>query len=217
MEHEVFRSYITEYYDYDKLDLEISNTGNILIVGVGQKAACSYKSTGEKKELFDNLCLIHNDINYNQKRDFIAVPNWGINFKGDVVSIDIISNKDFDEQHLANSSLNNIIRFMSTSLSKYFIGGYNSLFDWDSDIPENFINNGLNLYSKGKNEYHPIDVKLSESIPSDFVLAELVTFRVVGVLSFEQSPTLSKEHELTVTIKVNDGRVFTPTITKIFE
>jgi hypothetical protein len=39
----------------------------------------------------------------------------------------------------------------------------------------------------------------------------------LGALIFEKEPELGKKHELTVTINVNDGKVFTPEITKVFE
>jgi hypothetical protein len=221
VEYEMFRSYITDYYDYNKLDLEINDVGNIVIVGVDQKALCGYKSKGKEKELFDSLCIIHNDMNYNQKIGFIAAPGWGYQFKGDLISIDVVSNKNFDEQHPANSSLNDVVRFLSISLNRYIMSDYTRTFDWNNDIPENFRNDVF--ISGNRKEYHPIDVKIAESSPSDFVLADLARKIAggkgwaIGVLSFDRQPTLSKEHKLTVTVRMSDGRVFTPTITKVFE
>jgi hypothetical protein len=58
---------------------------------------------------------------------------------------------------------------------------------------------------------HPINKILSELTGSDLILANS------ALLIFEKQPDVAQEHELTVTIRMSDGRVFSPTITKVFE
>jgi hypothetical protein len=58
---------------------------------------------------------------------------------------------------------------------------------------------------------HPINKILSELTGSDLILANS------ALLVFEKQPNIASVHELTVTIRLSDGRIFTPTITKVFE
>jgi hypothetical protein len=219
-----FRSYITGYSDYQRFDLQLSDGNNIAIVGSEGVWLCEWDSKDAKKKMYDSLCVLHNDMSYNKKRDYIAGPNWGVNYKGDFTSIDMVSNADFDEQHPANSSLNDIVRFMSISLYPYILSGYKDTFDWERNLPENFKCEKRLSEQANNHEascYHPVDKRLSEIILSDLVLVDLMSFyktgALIGFLVFEKQPTIAKEHELTVTIKVSDGRVFTPSITKVFE
>ncbi|MDR1610500.1 MAG: hypothetical protein LBS08_03200 [Candidatus Symbiothrix sp.] len=210
-----FRSYITGYYNYAGIALKISGSGNIALEGSGRVWLCGWDSKGKEKVIYDSLCVLHNDMSYNKKRDYIAVPDWGFSFKGDIVSIDVVSNADFDAQHPANSSLNDIIRFLSVSLYPYIISGYKNTFDWERDLPESFQCEKSLRQQVNQNEascYHPIDKKLSELTSEDLILVDWNSFLV-----FEQQPDLSKEHELKVTVKMSDGRTFTPSIKKIFE
>jgi hypothetical protein len=111
-----FQSYILYYNDYQDFILEICDSGGITIAGFGGKEVANWESKRRKKVIYDSLCVLHNDMRYNTKRDFIASPGWGDCFKSDIVSIDVVSNTDFDEQHPAYSSLNDIIRLLSVSL-----------------------------------------------------------------------------------------------------
>jgi hypothetical protein len=209
-----FRSYITSYYDYQQIVLKISDSGNIAFVGSGAWL-CGWDSKGREKVIYDSLCVLHNDMSYNKKRSYIAGPDWGYNFKGDIISIDVVSNADFDAQHPANSSLNDVIRFLSISLYPYIISGYKNTFDWERNLPENFrCEESLRNQHDEASCYHPIDKKLSELTREDLILVDVNRY---VFLAFERQPDMSKEHELTVTLKISDGRTFTPSIKKVFE
>jgi hypothetical protein len=212
-----FRSYITGYYDCQEFVLETSESGNIALRGYGGGWLCGWRSEGRKKAIYDSLCVLHKDISYNKKRDFIAVPDWGLIYKGDIVSIDVVSNADFDAQHPAGSSLNDIVRVISVSPYPYIVSGYKKTYDWEHNLPEIFQCEERLREQKNTHEcsvYHPVDKRLSELTSSDLILVALER----GIfLIFEKQPDLSKEHNLTVTIKVSDGKVSRPTITKVFE
>jgi len=67
----------------------------------------------------------------------------------------------------------------------------------------------------------PIDKRLSETTPADFVLMQLFKhckdWLLMAVLCFEEQPSLSKQHTFTLTITLSDGRVFSPTVSLVFE
>jgi hypothetical protein len=203
------------YYDYQEFGLNLSDSGNIIIEGLEANWMCDWKSKGREKVIYDSLCVLHNDMSYNKKRNYIAGPDWGLNYKGDIQSIDVVSNADFDIQHPANSSLNDIIRFISVSLYPYILSGYKDTYDWEHNLPESFHCEKQLREQANYNEavcYHPVNKKLSELTSLDLILVDLKTFLV-----FEKQPDIVKEHELTVTIQLSDSKVFTPKITKIFK
>jgi hypothetical protein len=233
IETRTFRSYITSYMDIDQMELGISDAGSIMIGGRSEWI-CGWRSKGREKVLYDSLCILHNDMTYNKKREFMDPPgpDWGNGiFKGDIISIQVVSNAAFDDRHPAHSSLNDLIRFLSISLYPYFLSDYTP-FDWEKNRPGNFQCEELLRIPSALNRedgmcYYPIDKNLSEIRPSDMVLADLLkSFRnskgeyighQLAYLVFEQQPEANKEHELTVTITLSDGRVFAPKITKVFE
>ena len=74
----LFRSYINMYDYNENIQLRITDAGNIAIYreytseGDNIKTAVySFKSKGEEKKIYDELCKIHNDLSYNQKRSYI--------------------------------------------------------------------------------------------------------------------------------------------------
>ena len=75
----LFKSYITEY-SYDKnIELKITNKGNIAIYRKYtseddhiKTASYSFKSKGEEKKRYDELCKIHNDLSYNKKEVILS-------------------------------------------------------------------------------------------------------------------------------------------------
>ena len=218
-EYETFRSYINTYYDFDEFVLTLSESKNICVTGNGFIHLADWQSTGYLKKLYDDLCTLHNDLNYNKKRDYLkGSPDWGWSYKGTFSYINVFSNKDFDEDHPAGSSLNDIVRFLSISPKIFIDSNYKNFYDWDKNYPENFnIEKSIrDFFNVPEAEgdllcYHPIDKMLSEITVSDLAL--------VGwfIIVFEKQPDMEKEHEITVTIKESDGRVFTPNITMVFE
>ena len=216
MEYEIFKSYINSYYDYEEFILTLTDSKNIKVTGKTPWDLADWKSTGNQKKIYDNLCILHNDLNYNKKRGYIVSTDWGCNYKGTFTEISVISDKDFDEKHPAGSSLNDIVRFLSTSPKKFIDSNYKSYYDWINNYPGNFnlentVRDFINVRWEDQPCYHPIDKNLSEITISDLALVEWF------VIIFEKQPDKEKEHEITVTIKEGDGRVFTPNITMVFE
>ena len=214
---ENLRSFVWAYYEADGVHAYERSDGNIALSYTDTKIVCDWKSKKQQKELYDSLCYAHNDMTYNKtilyfiSPDAIDAAELSVN---DIVSINVVSNTDFDEQHPAWTSLNDIIRFVGISVSEYLQSNYTYQYYWD-DKQDSLI--------VGYPYHSPVNKLLSEMTAEDF---RFLT-PVIGVLHFEKEPTVSKKHGLTITIKFDNGKVIVAhsmvgdskksTITKVFE
>lgn len=220
----LFKSYMTIYYYSENIQLRITDAGNIAIYREYtskedniKTASYSFKSKGENKKIYDELCKIHNDLSYNQKRSYIVAPLWGRCSAIDFREIDVVSNKDFDAEHPAGKSLKDVVRFVSISPKQFIDSGYAATFDWDNNEPEIFKKeketDRLFAYSESKN-YFPINGLLSDIGKDEMQMLPADTH---GILFFDKQPTAEKEHSLTVTIYTREGKKFVRNITKVFK
>ena len=220
----LFKSYITIYYYSENIQLRITDAGNIAIYREYtskedniKTAVYSFKSKGEEKKIYDELCKIHNDLSYNQKRSYIRFTDWGICSAIDFREIDVVSNKDFDAEHLAGTSLKDIVRFVSISPKKFIDSGYKETFNWEKNEPKIFKKekdtNKLFSYSELKN-YFPINGLLKD-IGTDEM--QMLPVNTHGILFFDKEPTAEKEHLLTVTIYIGARKKLVRTIKKVFK
>ena len=219
----LFRSYINMYDYSENIQLKITDARNIAIYqkysseDVNIKTAVySFKSKGEDKKKYDELCKTHNDMSYNQKRSYIVVPIWGRCSAIDFREIDVVSDKDFDAEHPASTSLKDIVRFVSVSPKKFIDSGYKETFNWEKKKTKIFKReketNKLFEYSESKN-YFPINGLLKD-IGTDEM--QMLPVNTHGILFFDKEPTAEKEHTLKVTIYTREGKKFVRTITKVF-
>ena len=216
VEYKTFKSYVNTYYKYNDINLSLTPTGNIMISGASFDKHYSWKSVGGDKDVYENLCKIHNDISYDKKRGYIVGTDWGHCSTFDFNRIDVISNIDFDQKHPAGTSLNDIIRFISVSPKKYIDSNYINTYDWLNGTPDSFkkeqemynFRNGI----ESKN-YYPINKLLSEMSINEMVMMPSEHF---GYLIFEATPTEFKEHQLTITVSLSDGNIIVKTIKKQF-
>jgi hypothetical protein len=203
------RSYVMTYYDFEGLSLTLSDNEIIMneyphagvdgVVGSRNKWLGSYNNTGAMKEVYDALCEKHNDMNFN--RNFAVFDGFGPHHTYcigvDFVSIDIVSNADFDEDHPAGSSLADLVMFETLSLKPYIDSGYT--------IENSFIDH-----------FSHIECLMSSVTPDQLTLLGH-RYQDFGRLAFENEPTLSKSHRFYVTLTADDGRVFTDSIQMTFE
>ena len=219
----LFRSYITIYYYSKNIQLKITDDGNIAIYkeytseNVNIKTASySFKSKGEEKKRYDELCKIHNDLSYNQKRSYIADPLWGICSAIDFREIDVVSNKDFDSEHPAGKSLKDVVRFVSISPKQFIDSGYKATFDWKKNEPGFFAKDPMipSMFRYEKENHFPINGLLSDIGKDEMQMLPVNTH---GILFFDKQPTAEKEHSLTVTIYTREGKKFVRNITKVFK
>ncbi len=151
----------------------------------------SYKSRGKEKEIYEELCVKHNDIGYNEREvDPKELETGDFNYRmvywKDFVAIDVISDRDFDTEHTAGSSLGDVVMYWGISYWEWVKSGY-SLYDenglrQERNTEEGYVNNiseeGLCLMEKLK-------------------------------LHFPFVPESAEgEHNLTITITADDGTVY---------
>ena len=219
----LFRSYITIYYYSKNIQLKITDDGNIAIYkeytseNVNIKTASySFKSKGEEKKRYDELCKIHNDMSYNQKRSYIVVPIWGRCFAIDFREIDVVSDKNFDSEHPAGTSLKDIVRFVSISPKKFIDSGYKETFNWRRNKPKIFKKESMisSMFHEETENYFPINGLLKDIGSNEMQMLPEDTH---GILFFDKEPTAEKEHTLTVTIDIGERKKLVRTITKVFK
>ncbi|EFI17533.1 hypothetical protein HMPREF0156_01130 [Bacteroidetes oral taxon 274 str. F0058] len=219
----LFKSYVTRYFYSENIQLRITDAGNISIyreyMSENKKvktAIYSFNSKGEEKKIYDELCKIHNDLSYNQKRSYIADPLWGKCSAIDFREIDVVSNKDFDSEHPAGKSLKDVVRFVSISPKQFIDSGYKATFDWKKNEPGFFAKDPMipSMFQSETGCYFPINGLLSD-IGTDEM--QMLPVNTHGILFFDKQPTAEKEHSLTVTIYTREGKKFVRNITKVFK
>ena len=220
---ELFKSYINTYYYSENIQLRITDAGNIAIYREYtskedniKTAVYSFKSKGEEKKIYDELCKIHNDLSYNQKRSYIRFTDWGICSAIDFREIEVVSNKDFDAEHPAGRSLKDVVRFVSISPKQFIDSGYAATFDWKKNEPGFFAKDPMipSMFRYEKENHFPINGLLSD-IGTDEM--QMLPVNTHGILFFDKQPTAEKEHSLTVTIYTREGKKFVRNITKVFK
>ena len=219
----LFRSYINIYDYSENIQLKITDAGNIAIyqkyssedVNI-KTASYSFKSKGEEKKKYDELCKIHNDMSYNQKRSYIVVPIWGRCSAIDFREIDVVSDKNFDSEHPAGTSLKDIVRFVSVSPKKFIDSGYKETFNWEKNEPNFFAKDSMipTMFQPESWNYFPINGLLKD-IGTDEM--QMLPEDTHGILFFDKEPTAEKEHTLKVTIDIGERKKLVRTITKVFK
>ena len=220
---ELFKSYVTRYYFSENIQLKITDAGNIAIYreytsenDKVKTAVYSFDAKGEEKKKYDELCKSHNDISYNQKRRYIKFPIWGICSAIDFREIDVISDKDFDSEHPAGTSLKDIVRFVSVSPKKFIDSGYKETFNWEKNEPNFFAKDSMipTMFQPESWNYFPINGLLKD-IGTDEM--QMLPVNTHGIIFFDKEPNAEKEHTLTVTIYIGERKKLVRTITKVFK
>ena len=214
--YHVFKSYVTRYCKFEDIGIDTTKAGNIIIRGKGRVKQYSWRDEGGEKTTYEALCRKHNDLTYNKKREYRLSPEWGVCSAIDFKEIDIVSNKDFDAEHPAGTSLKDIVRFVSVSPKKFIDSGYKETFNWRRNRPEIFKKDSmiLSLFQRETENYFPIN-RLLKDIGTDDM--QMLPVNTQGILFFDKEPTAEKEHTLTVTIYIGERKKLVRTITKVFK
>lgn len=173
----------------------------------------SYKPTEEQYNKYIELCNKHEDYGYKHEIQILHTKrtnnNNGLGYVygytyWDItpISIDVISDADYDEMHPAGVPLNDIVLFTTFSPYQFIKNGYTG---------KEFVKNKKTL-----NQYTQDDFKLIFCVGSAPIYKELDEDNY-QCISFTTEPTINKEHTLTVTIKDDYGRTFSDTTTVIFK
>ena len=177
-------------------------------------------------EKYRDLCRKHGDVGYNRKIAYLSGRNVVYN-ASDLLSVKVYSDRDFDAEHPAGSSLADIIRFLSCSPKEYIASGYKSLYRYDPELVSPGFRSTWGYYygrpDKETSEYYPVDKMLCDIVPEDLMLlgpdvaynpqrAHMKFFS----LFFEKLPVVKDSHVITVEVTTDDGRVLSGNIVMDF-
>lgn len=153
------------------------------------------QSAGEERLKFDSLSDLHGDTSYHQSvtcTDVFCRTYGNYQFENpapmsDIISINVYSEQDFDDEHSAGQSLNDLIMFRGLSLMPYIRSHYSEF------VPQ----------------YSPVEKLLAEMRPEDY---ELCIFGIHCFdLKFVSLPTAEPAHKIHIDIEMSDGRSFSCT------
>lgn len=222
------KSFVLGYYELESLQLY---EGDKHCIKVFENTKNGLISINSNKNILEQLNFEHNDLTYNREVQYYMMPN--IYITPDFHSVSIISDADYNEDHLAGTSLSNITRFMSISPMRYIQSGYEDTFDWKtytnfeeflSFWPFLYTSNNIYHYTRGAENVYPIDSKVSELTSTDLsILGRGVHVTAdkrpngypLAVIKFIEEPTISKEHNFTVTFTDLTGKEYKSNSLKI--
>ena len=173
-------------------------------------SSCWYNDTGEKKEIYDAMCEKYGDMTYNRK-EFVRFGGEPSFQMYSFVSVDIVSNADYNEEHPAGSSLVDLFTYRAYSAKPFIDSGYIK-YEYEADEWD-----GHNTYLLS---HYPVQKKVSDLTPDDFILHTshyMVRERSFAEFRFESLPTLSKVHTFTVTFTDERGDTFSASLEMTFD
>ncbi len=209
-------SYVGRYDDLTKITL-VRNDGDAVCIDV-KSDFDAQGCYGPGDEKYSDLCRKHGDVGYNRKIAYLSGRDVVYN-ASDLLSVKVYSDRDFDAEHPAGSSLADIVRFLSCSPKEYIASGYKSMYSYDAaSLSEVFVTTWAYCYYWGRDAYecHPIDKMLSDITPEDLVLLgpglrslpQIYNGRFFS-LAFVKKPSAEQVHEITVEITTEERRIIT--------
>ena len=142
------------------------------------------------RDYYEELCEKHNDTYYNRRVEInhsVVGPTPWLRCARDFVGLEVWSSADWDAEHPAGTSLNDLTRFSSETPWPYIRSGY------------------VEKYSDEKDgEYYPIDKLVAELTPDDMTLLPEYGFRI----AFKKLAAEHGKHTLFVRLTADDGTVF---------
>ncbi len=123
---------------------------------------------------YEALCEYYGDKGYSKTRQFFPLYNGGYDFLWyNIVSIDVKSIVNYDAEHPAGTSLNDLCELVSWTPRDHIASGYTDLFDWSSPpdyIPQAYRNIAFRSDRHVNDGLHPFKIPLTECTPEDFIL-----------------------------------------------
>lgn len=221
-------SYVLSYESMNGIEGKYYDGGDykiISITGISRGFIGSVESTDRtEKEAFLAVCEKYGDTYYNRKlKTAVGHEMYYRNyFAEDFSSIRITSRSDFDDEHPAGTSLNDLFHFVSTSPYRYIQRGYTDEFDWENKPGLSLIYNNTkrNFFSSiddyKYNPADPIDKRVDELVPDDLKLLGIPFYNVSCYLVCFAKPTLDKEHEFLIVFYGDNNNNLTTRVTVQF-
>jgi len=180
--------YVQCYYDGElALTVNSDPTGGLpyLSAGVNLNSDVPVTEYYNGSQTYCDLCQKHSDTLFDGE-DFYYSNPAKLCFAHDLVSINFVSDSDYDASHPAGASLLDIMNYSATSLTRWIKKGY----PMDSYQADCYI----------------LDKNAATLEPED--LSMLCYFNLFQ-LQFLTAPTTSGAHNFTLTITCDDGTVKT--------
>ena len=181
------KSYVQEYILYDgiKVRRAITHSTKYLDLYVNITRRVNFLSKGEDKKMYDKICEMYGDTEYNQEVFLIAegVPMVSVEYPA-CAAIEVVSTRDFDAEHPAGTSLTDIMSVKYQSAAGYIESGYTDLedlFEWKV---------------RPLNELQPQDLALS--VHNIFLI-------------FDKEPDVLEQHALSIKWTSAEGNTYTTT------
>ncbi|MDO4190755.1 MAG: hypothetical protein Q4D14_03585 [Bacteroidales bacterium] len=162
-----------------------------------------------ESQIYETMNLRHNDTAYN--RPIYVIWNGGKSgchpsVTGhtfaciDVLSVDVTCSEDFDANHPANTSLNDVVNWVTISAMPYIHSDYTDSVDWSIDPIANtsYMSELLLFHGSEKDVCHKVDKKIVDMTAEDWMLnggGGGEDFTCLAYLRFDNEPT----------IRVSDG------------
>ena len=182
------RSFVLSYGNMRGISVAMTDFGlgySVDFVGEGE---WDIAMSGKKKDFYNQLCEKHNDVSYN-RRVRVYFYDQGLNPRcfRDFVNLEVSSSADWDAEHPAGTSLNDLARFSSNTPWPYIQSGYTQKY-----------------HEQLNGEYYPVDKLISELTPDDMTLLPRGGF----YFRFVTRPAQPGKHTLFVRLTADDGKVF---------
>ncbi len=188
---EYYKNYIQDYFIADnltKIGLYDMSERSFSIEFSGEDI--NYRDTVR----FQPFAEKYNDLSYNKR---IATPNAHQVLANELRTISVVSDADYDDLHPAGTPLNDIVHFAGNSFYNYIQSGYND-YAW-------------NTFDKPLNELAENDLKLIEISCYETYAYLIGHMTGEGWFRFVPAPTISQEHNITLTITDAGGNTFSAT------
>ncbi|MCD8103396.1 MAG: hypothetical protein LUE26_12645 [Alistipes sp.] len=214
-------SYVLFYHKLEKINI-ISHEPGIIQLCFNAASDVEY-SKSKNYSIYRSLCEKHNDITYDRKVK-VSIPSDHNRFMAqDFVSIEIQSDQDFDDEHPVGSSLGDITTFYSMSPYKYIQSGYQKEFDWPSfEFNDFYVNLFYVSSTQNRSTLYPVYEFVSDLNYEQLKILGTgevrgITNTLFGYIKFTQYPETEMEHNITVTMTDDEGRVYESSVIVNFE
>jgi hypothetical protein len=199
-------SYIMEYFETQGIIFTPhSNPYDVIGMEIGRgEVVCDYVDKGEKQVLYEALSKKYGDISFDRTVTFYThYPPYPSAQAYSLVSIEITSDTEFDENHPAGTSLADLVTISYSSVKPFIDSDYKG---YQGPVSSRYETN----FKKPLSEIGRDDLQL-------LYFGEVNNTKANISLLFERQPILSKEHLMTITCTDDRGRVFTGSIEMTFE
>ena len=158
----------------------------------------------EEAEIYESLCERYKDTSYSTEQRMMPYWNGRRYPVNNIVSIEIVSDADYDKGHPAGSSLADICELFTASPRDFIASGYTDNYESNWDLET------LALFGEDKIwtlKVKPIHKRLDKCWAEDLVLAGY--YPKFFKLRFPQAPAANFEGSFTIKLLDEKGQVFT--------